>query len=371
MNMKILLIFGTRPEAIKMAPLVKVLESDKRFETVVVVTAQHREMLDQVLELFKIQPDYDLKIMRKAQSLGGITTKVLLGLEDILKGEQPDLVLVHGDTTTTFAGALASFYATPPIPCGHVEAGLRSYNTMNPYPEEVNRVLTDHLCKFHFAPTESAKNNILKEGITSENIVVTGNTVVDALHQINRINHNLPLPVEKKSNEKLVTITMHRRESWGNPLQSVCRAILRLHTELPDVRFVFPWHLNPRVREIISPILSGLDRVHLVEPLDYQHFLNLMSNSYLILSDSGGIQEEAASLSVPVLLLREVTERPEALDCGICKLVGTDEQRVYNEAKSILTNENKRSEMIPKVNPFGDGKASERIRNFIANRWGL
>ncbi len=369
--MKVMLIFGTRPEAIKMAPLVKAFESDSDFETVVTVTAQHREMLDQVLDLFSIEPKYDLKIMKKAQSLSDVTTRVLLGLEKILKDEKPDLVLVHGDTTTTFAGALASFYSTPPIPCGHVEAGLRSFDKMNPYPEEVNRILTDHLCKYYFAPTKNAQKNLLSEGIKEEDITITGNTVVDALKQIQKINKDLPLPVEVGKNEKLVTITMHRRESWGKPLESVCRAILRLHTEITNVRFIFPWHMNPKVREIISPILSGLKRVHLVEPLDYQNFLNLMDKSYLIMSDSGGIQEEAASLSVPVLLLRHVTERPEALDCGICKLVGTDEQKVFDEAREILTNEEKKNAMIPDVNPFGDGTASIRIKNFIAKKWGL
>ncbi|HOO97192.1 MAG TPA: UDP-N-acetylglucosamine 2-epimerase (non-hydrolyzing) [Caldisericia bacterium] len=369
--MKVFTIFGTRPEAIKMAPLVKVFQEDKRFDVKVAVTAQHREMLDQVLNLFSINPDFDLNIMKKKQTLGDITTRALKGLEDILSKEKPDVVLVHGDTTTTFAGALASFYQSPPIACGHVEAGLRSYSMTNPYPEEANRVLTDHLCKYHFAPTESSRQNLLKEGIDPARIVVTGNTVVDALHRIQHINKNVPLPVEKKKDEKLITVTMHRRESWGKPLENICMTILRLHSKYPETRFVFPWHLNPKVREIIAPILSGLERIHLIEPLGYSDFINLLSSSYLVMSDSGGIQEEAASLRVPVLLLRSVTERPEALDCGICKLVGTNEEVVYEEASKLLSDKNARDSMIPEVNPFGDGKASVRIRDFLAREWGI
>ncbi len=367
--MKIMTVFGTRPEAIKMAPLVKIFEQDHRFDVKVIVTAQHREMLDQVLKLFSIKPHYDLDIMKKSQSLGHVTTSALIGLEEIITNEKPDLVLVHGDTTTTFSGALASFYCS--TLCAHVEAGLRSGDMNNPYPEEANRILTDHLCQFHFAPTESAQTNLINEGVSKSSITVTGNTVVDALYYIRRINEDLQLPVNVEPGKRIITVTMHRRESWGKPLESVCRAILRLHTEFEDIEIIFPWHLNPRVRELVSPILSGVERIHLIEPLDYQHFLNLMNHSYAILTDSGGIQEEAASLSVPVILLRDVTERPEAINCGITKLTGTNEREVFENTKEIIEDEAVRRAMIPDINPFGDGKASERIKDFILEKWGI
>ncbi|NLI40235.1 MAG: UDP-N-acetylglucosamine 2-epimerase (non-hydrolyzing) [Caldisericales bacterium] len=363
--MKVLTIFGTRPEAIKMAPLVKLLKNTDGFEAKVVVTAQHREMLDQVLNLFEITPDYDLNIMKKTQSLTEITTKALIGLEEILGKELPDMILVHGDTTTTFVGALAAFYQRPSIPCGHVEAGLRSYDMQNPFPEEGNRLLTDHICGLHFAPTELSKQNLVREGIPENTIFVTGNTVVDALQQIKTMSKNMPLPFEVREGERVITVTMHRRESWGKPLENVCMAILRLVREFHDVHFVFPWHPNPKVRGIISPILSGVERVSLIEPLDYKDFINLMGKSYLVMSDSGGIQEEAASLEVPVLLLRFVTERPEAISCGIVKLVGTKEEDVYNNASELLTDKTKRAKMIPSSNPFGDGHACERIRDHL------
>ncbi len=367
--MKILTIFGTRPEAIKMAPLVKLLKSTQGFEVKVVVTAQHREMLDQVLTLFDITPDYDLNIMKKTQTLTEITVKSLSGLEEILEKERPDMVLVHGDTTTTFVGTLAAFYQRPSIPCGHVEAGLRSYDLQNPYPEEANRLLTDHLCDVHFAPTELTKQNLEREGINPQKIIITGNTVVDALKQIIKMNKDLPLPVQVEQGERVITVTMHRRESWGRPLENVCMAILRISSDFPNTRFVFPWHPNPKVRSIVSPILSGVERIHLVEPLDYRDFINLMGKSYMVLSDSGGIQEEAASLEVPVLLLRQVTERPEAISCGIVKLVGTNEDDVYTAASEMLKDPAKRNKMVPNSNPFGDGKASERIRDFLKLYW--
>jgi UDP-N-acetylglucosamine 2-epimerase (non-hydrolysing) len=367
--MKVLTIFGTRPEAIKMAPLVKLLKGTKDFEVIVVVTAQHREMLDQVLTLFKIKPDYDLNIMKKSQSLTDITVNSLTGLEQILTKEKPDIVLVHGDTTTTFVGALAAFYQRPSIPIGHVEAGLRSYDFQNPYPEEANRVLCDHLCNIHFAPTDNSRDNLLKEGINSSKVIVTGNTVVDALIQIKEMSKDLPLPVESKPGERIVTVTMHRRESWGKPLENVCMAILRMVSDFPDVRVIFPWHMNPKVRAIISPILSGVDRVHLVEPLDYKDFINVMAKSFFIMSDSGGIQEEAASLEVPVLLLRSVTERPEAISCGIVKMVGTNEEDVYKNAFELLSDPKKHQAMIPHTNPFGDGKASQKIRDHLLTNW--
>ena len=354
-----------------MAPLVKTLKKTPDFDVKVVVTAQHREMLDQVLKIFDITPDFDLNIMKKSQSLTEITVRALEGLEEILQSEKPDLVLVHGDTTTTFVGSLAAFYQRPSIPVGHVEAGLRSHDIQNPYPEEANRLLTDHLCDVHFAPTDLSKQNLEREGIPSGRIIVTGNTVVDALQQICALSKKTPLPFDTKDNERIITVTMHRRESWGQPLANVCMAILRLSSEFPDTRFVFPWHLNPKVRSIISPILTGVERVHLVEPLDYKDFINLMGVSYLVLSDSGGIQEEAASLEVPVLLLRRVTERPEAISCGIVKLVGTNEDDVYNEASEVLRDKAKRDEMIPHSNPFGDGKASERIRDYIKQYWSV
>ncbi len=367
--MKILTIFGTRPEAIKMAPLVNFLKKTEGFEVKVVVTAQHREMLDQVLELFKIVPDYDLNIMKKTQSLTEITVRALEGLEEILHKELPDMVLVHGDTTTTFVGALASFYQRPSIPVGHVEAGLRSFDMQNPYPEEANRVLADHLCDIHFAPTELSRQNLEREGINPQRIFVTGNTVVDALQQIRAMSKNMPLPVEARNDEKIVTVTMHRRESWGKPLENVCMAILRIVSDFKNVRVVFPWHPNPKVRSIISPILSNVERVHLVEPLDYKDFINLMSKSFFMLSDSGGIQEEAASLEVPVLLLRKVTERPEAISCGIVKLAGTNEDDVYNCAAELLLDEGKRAKMVPDSNPFGDGKACRHILDAMFAYW--
>lgn len=367
--MKVLTIFGTRPEAIKMAPLVKLLNGSKEFDVKVVVTAQHREMLDQVLALFKIKPDYDLNIMKKSQSLTDITVNSLTGLEQILTKEKPDIVLVHGDTTTTFVGALAAFYQRPSIPIGHVEAGLRSGDFQNPYPEEANRVLCDHISDIHYAPTEHSRENLLREGVNPAKIIVTGNTVVDALIQIKEMSKDLPLPVESKPGERIVTVTMHRRESWGKPLENVCMAILRLVSDYPDVRIIFPWHMNPKVRSIISPILSGVDRVHLVEPLDYKDFINVMAKSYFIMSDSGGIQEEAASLEVPVLLLRSVTERPEAISCGIVKMVGTNEEEVYKNASELLSDSKKHKAMIPHTNPFGDGKACMRIRDHLLTNW--
>jgi len=377
---KILTVFGTRPEAIKMAPLVKELEKEKAFESRVCVTAQHREMLDQVLEIFDIKPDYDLNIMKPNQDLYDITSNILLGIKEVLDDFKPDLVLVHGDTTTTFATTLASFYKK--ISIGHVEAGLRTGNIYSPWPEEANRKLTGILAKYHFAPTNTAKKNLLKEGIKEENIIVTGNTVIDALFLVLekiKQDKNLEQEIINKINSKISThysllntnyilITGHRRENFGEGFINICEAIKELAIKYPDFNFVYPVHLNPNVRKPVNEILSNSDNVFLIEPLDYLPFVYLMSKSYLILTDSGGIQEEAPSLGKPVLVMRDTTERPEALEARTVKLVGTDKKKIIKEVSKLIENKDEYDKMSTSINPYGDGMASKRIVEFLKEK---
>lgn len=361
---KVLTVFGTRPEAIKMAPVVMALKDTPGIECFVAVTAQHRQMLDQVLNLFSINPDYDLDIMKERQDLYGVTTLALNGLKRVYEELRPDLVLVHGDTTTTFAGALAAFYQQ--IPVGHVEAGLRTYNRYAPFPEEMNRCLTGRLAELHFAPTEKARQNLLAEGVPPETIWVTGNTVIDALLKtVGDYDLRSLLPGVDWS-RRIILVTAHRRENWGEPMREIFRAVRELVCSFVDVEVVFPVHKNPVVREMALSELSGLGRVHLIEPLDYEPFANLMNRSYLILTDSGGIQEEAPSLGKPVLVLRETTERPEALMAGTVRLVGTDRERILSEVSRLLTDDEAYESMARAQNPFGDGHAAERIAQTVS-----
>lgn len=360
--LKVMTVFGTRPEAIKMAPVVKALEAALDMEAIVTVTAQHREMLDQVLHLFSITPDYDLNIMSAGQTLYDVTTKALLGLKDVLEEAKPDVVLVHGDTTTTFAGALAAFYQE--IPVGHVEAGLRTGNIYSPFPEEMNRKLTGSLTTYHFSPTSSAEKNLLKENISSEHLYVTGNTVIDALRTTVKEGYHFEeellnsLDYEQK---RIILVTTHRRENLGEPMRHVYRAIRRLVHEFDDIEVVFPVHRNPKVRSIVAEELGDTERVHLIDPLEYEPFANLMARSYLLMTDSGGIQEEAPALGKPVLVLRNTTERPEAVTAGTVKLVGTDEEAVFMTARRLLSDKEAYASMANSVNPYGDGEASRRI----------
>ncbi|MGI1690564.1 non-hydrolyzing UDP-N-acetylglucosamine 2-epimerase [Thermoanaerobacter uzonensis] len=362
MALKIVSVFGTRPEAIKMAPLIKALEREKDFESKVCVTAQHREMLDQVLRLFNITPNYDLNIMKEKQTLSEITTSALIGLERVFNSEKPDLVLVHGDTTTTFVAALAAFYHK--IKVGHVEAGLRSFNKWFPYPEEINRKLTGVLTDLHFAPTTTAKSNLLKEGVSEESIFVTGNTVIDAMaytvkrdyifrdERLNQIDYN---------NKKVIVVTAHRRENWGKPLENICNALKRIAQNYKDVYIVYPVHKNPVVRETVFSMLGTLGNVLLLDPLDTDEMHNLMAKCYMVMTDSGGLQEEVPSLGKPVLVLRDVTERPEAVEAGTVRVIGTEQEVVYNEGALLLENREEYDKMANAVNPYGDGKASLRI----------
>lgn len=360
--MKVLSIFGTRPEAIKMAPLVKKIEQEKDLESIVCVTAQHREMLDQVLSLFDIKPDYDLNIMLKNQTLSQITARALQRLEEILIKEKPDIVLVHGDTTTTFVGALAAFYQK--IKVGHVEAGLRTYNMYSPYPEEMNRTLTGRIAHFHFVPTMKNKQNLLKEGIKEENVFITGNTVIDALKSVvkdnYKFNNNAINKVDFDKN-KIILVTCHRRENLGIYMENVFTAIKEIVHNNKDVEVIYPVHLNPKVREIATNILGHIDRVHLIEPLEYETFANLMAKSYLILTDSGGIQEEAPSLGKPVLVVRKETERPEAVEAGTVKVVGVEKDNIVIVANELLNDKERYNKMAYSQNPYGDGTASEKI----------
>ncbi len=367
---KIMLVFGTRPEAIKMAPLVKAIEKDDELECVVAVTAQHREMLDQVLELFKIKPQYDLNLMKDNQTLSDITSGVLKGIEKVVLKEKPDMVLVHGDTSTTFAGALAAFYAQ--VPVGHVEAGLRSGDIYSPFPEEMNRRLTGVLSSVDFAPTMTAKSNLLREGVDEGKIFVTGNTVIDALLSIVDDNYQLESDLADflAKNKQTVLITAHRRENQGQPMVHIFQAVRRLHEELPEVGFVFPVHKNPRVRALAHEALDGLERVKMIEPLDYEPFANLMNQVDLIMTDSGGLQEEAPALGKPVLVLRENTERPEAVEAGTVALVGTDNEKIFTTAKTLLTDQKAYEAMEKAVNPYGDGKACRRIVQAIKYYFG-
>lgn len=359
---KIMSIFGTRPEAIKMAPLVKAIEQAADLESMVVVTAQHREMLDQVLALFEITPDYDLNLMKANQTLTDITAGALRGLERVIIKEQPDLVLVHGDTTTTFAASLGAYYQQVPI--GHVEAGLRSGNMYSPFPEEANRKLTGALASLHFAPTAEARGNLLHEGITPEKIFTTGNTVIDALlTTVNKEYAFEDTEVDRllAKDCKKVLITAHRRENQGQPMVNIFNAVKDLHETLTDCEFIFPIHKNPRVRALAQEILGDLERVHMIEPLDYAPFANAMNKVDLILTDSGGVQEEAPALGKPVLVLRENTERPEALEAGTVLLVGNDRQKIYDTALTLLTDQEAYAKMQQAINPYGDGQACERI----------
>lgn len=359
---KVMTVFGTRPEAIKMAPVVLELQKHAdRIQTIVAVTAQHRQMLDQVLDLFQITPDYDLDIMSQGQTLYDITTKSLMGLKDVLAKEKPDLVLVHGDTTTTFAGALASYYQQ--VPVGHVEAGLRTGNIYSPFPEEMNRKLTGAIAAIHFAPTATAKANLLKENVNPSHIYVTGNTVIDALMMTVAGDYDFGDDLKDVDfhNHRVILLTTHRRENLGEPMRHIYKALRRIIEEIPDTEIVFPVHRNPLVRKVVEEELAGVDRIHLIDPMEYEPFANLMSLSSLVLTDSGGIQEEAPSLGKPVLVLRNTTERPEAVEAGTVRLIGTDKDVVYAETKRLLTDQAAYDAMSNAVNPYGDGKASQRI----------
>ena len=378
---KIMLIFGTRPEAIKMAPLVKMFQKDnKNFKTIVCVTAQHRQMLDQVLDLFEIKPNYDLDIMQQEQDLYSITSRVLVGIKQILVSEKPDIVLVHGDTTTTMTASLAAFYQQ--IPVGHVEAGLRTNNIYSPFPEEINRQITGRIATYHFAPTLLSKQNLLKENICDRNIFVTGNTVIDALHFVtNKIKNSESLQQKLsqqilkfgydvnrlQNNKKLVLITGHRRENFGDGFISICKAIKTLNQKYLNVDFVYPMHLNPNVRKPIKQVFGKEqpNNMFFIEPLDYLPFVYLMEKAYLILTDSGGIQEEAPGLGKPVLVMRNTTERPEAVDAGTVKLVGTDFNKIIQETSNLLDDEQYYNSMSKAINPYGDGKACERIYTLL------
>jgi len=367
-KIKIMPIFGTRPEAIKMAPVIAELKNSAVFETVVVVTAQHREMLDQVLELFNITPAFDLNIMSNGQTLSQITARVLEGMDTVLESVRPDMVLVHGDTTTTFAAALSAYYRK--IPTAHVEAGLRTQNKYSPYPEEINRKLATSLSDLHFAPTQSAKENLMREGISFEHIVVTGNTVIDALLGVVGLKFDFSgteLATVDFEHKRVILITSHRRENIGNPMTEIFNAVKNIINANQDVEVVFPMHKNPIVRGIANDILKGLDRVHLVEPLDYLPFTNLMGKCYMIMTDSGGIQEEAPSLGKPVLVLRDTTERPEALNAGTAKLAGTDAVSITVHTQRLLDDKLEYARMANAANPYGDGKAANRIVKALAD----
>ena len=383
---KVMLVFGTRPEAIKMAPLVKEFQKQpKRVETVVCVTGQHREMLDQVLKIFDIKPDYDLNIMKQGQDLYDVTARVLTGMRDVLKEVKPDVVLVHGDTTTSTAAALAAFYQQ--IPVGHVEAGLRTHNIYSPWPEEMNRLLTGRLATYHFSPTPLSRNNLIKESVDDSNIIITGNTVIDALYWVvDKIKNNKELDNELEdilskagydvnrlnNGKKLVLITGHRRENFGDGFINMCTAIKDLTVKYPDLDFVYPMHLNPNVRkpihEVFGENLSGLKNMFFIEPLEYLSFVYLMEKSSIVLTDSGGIQEEAPGLGKPVLVMRDTTERPEALDAGTVKLVGTDYNKIVNEVSSLIDDKAAYEKMSKAVNPYGDGLACGRIVNALLYR---
>ncbi|MEJ6528830.1 non-hydrolyzing UDP-N-acetylglucosamine 2-epimerase [Exiguobacterium sp. USCH10] len=365
---KVMTVFGTRPEAIKMAPLVLELKQREGIEPIVVVTAQHREMLDQVLQLFKITPDYDLDVMKKNQTLFDVTTRVLHGLDEVMKEAKPDIVLVHGDTTTTFAASLAAFYNQ--IAIGHVEAGLRTYNKYSPYPEEMNRQLTGVMADLHFAPTDTSAENLLRENKKEADIFVTGNTAIDALKTTVQDDYDSELLNKITGQDKrLVLLTAHRRENLGEPMRNMFRAVRRLIEKYDDIEVVYPVHMNPIVRELAGEILNDLDRVHLIEPLDVFDFHNYASRSHLILTDSGGVQEEAPSLGVPVLVLRDTTERPEGVAAGTLKLAGVEEEVIFELADELLSDQAAYESMAKASNPYGDGEASRRIVDAIVERF--
>lgn len=359
---KVMLVFGTRPEAIKMCPLVNELKKRESINTIVCVTGQHREMLDMVLEAFDVRPDYDLSIMKEKQTLFDVTTNILNRIKEVLEKEKPDVVLVHGDTSTTFVTALACFYLQ--IPVGHVEAGLRTYNIYSPYPEEFNRQAVSIISKFNFAPTDLSKQNLIKEGKNPDSIYVTGNTAIDALKTTVRENYMHP-ELEWVGGSRLIMITAHRRENLGEPMRHMFKAIRRVMDEHPDVKAIYPIHMNPVVREIANKYLGDDDRIHIIEPLDVLDFHNFLSRSYLILTDSGGIQEEAPSLGKPVLVMRDTTERPEGIAAGTLKLVGTEEEIIYNEFCRLLSDQEEYEAMSKASNPYGDGHACERIVDIL------
>lgn len=361
---KVLVVFGTRPEAIKMAPIIKALESNEFIDCIVCVTAQHREMLDQVLNTFKINPQYDLNIMKKNQTLVDITSNALISLDKVIKEVCPDLVLVHGDTTTTLCGSLAAFYNE--VKLGHVEAGLRTYNKYSPFPEEINRKLTASLADIHFAPTEVSKGNLLREGIDNKHIFVTGNTSIDALKTTIDENYRNDL-LDKIGDDKIILLTAHRRENIGENMENIFRAINRILDDFSNVQVIYPIHLNPKIREIADQIIDKTSRVHIIEPLEVIDFHNFMNKSYLILTDSGGIQEEAPYLGKPVLVLRNTTERPEGIDAGTLKLAGTDENSIYDLVSTLLLNKKEYEDMSKATNPYGDGNASKYIVEIIKN----
>ena len=361
-KIKVLSIFGTRPEAIKMAPLVLKMEDDENVDSIVCVTAQHREMLDQVLELFNIKPDYDLDIMQKNQTLTQITARALEKLDKVISDCKPDVILVHGDTTTTFVGALAAFYQQ--IKIGHVEAGLRTYNKYSPFPEETNRTLTTKLADFHFAPTDLNVSNLKKEGTDESKVYKVGNTVIDALIYVANKEYKFENPILKSldfENRKIITVTCHRRENLGENMENIFSALKDIADDFEDVEIVYPVHLNPKVRETANKILEGSSRIHLIDPLEYQPFVNLMSKSYMIITDSGGMQEEAPSLGKPVLVVRKETERPEAIEAGTIKLAGVKKESIYSLAKELLENKAVYKTMSQASNPYGDGTTSEQI----------
>ena len=371
-KLKVMTVFGTRPEAIKMAPVILELKKQPQIEVIVTVTAQHREMLDQVLRLFEIKPDYDLDIMSTGQTLFDITNKALTGLNKVLQEVKPNIVLVHGDTTTTFVGALAAYYNQ--IDVGHVEAGLRTGNKYSPFPEEMNRKLTGAIADLHFAPTQTSKANLLRESVDEAGIFVTGNTVIDALHQTVRNDFSFGNHLLENINygsKRIILVTTHRRENLGEPMRHVYKALKRLTETFNDVEVVFPVHKNPKVREVVNEELGNLDKVHLIDPLDYEPFANLMSRAAIILTDSGGVQEEAPALGKPVLVLRDTTERPEAVEAGTVKLIGTDSDKIYNEAALLLTDEQEYDKMAKSTNPYGDGKAASRIVAALLYHYGF
>ncbi|WP_343643728.1 UDP-N-acetylglucosamine 2-epimerase (non-hydrolyzing) [Chryseobacterium sp.] len=370
---KHLIIFGTRPEAIKMAPLVKEFLKSDDFEAKVCVTAQHREMLDQVLDFFEIKPDYDLNLMKPNQNLYTLTADIITGLRPILEEFQPDFVYVHGDTTTTMAASIASFYAGAKV-C-HVEAGLRTHNKRSPFPEEINRQVAGRISDYHFAPTEQSKQNLLNENIKNENILVTGNTVIDALldstERVSTLSNNNEIDYLKSivdSSKRLILVTGHRRENHGEGFINICEALKEIAINNPDVQVIYPVHLNPNVKEPVYKILSGIDNIHLISPLAYPAFVWLMNKSYMIITDSGGVQEEAPSLGKPVLVMRDTTERPEAVDAGTVILVGTDKNKIVSETQSLLDNGERYQSMSELHNPYGDGKACKRIVDFISSK---
>ncbi|MFL0245893.1 non-hydrolyzing UDP-N-acetylglucosamine 2-epimerase [Candidatus Clostridium stratigraminis] len=370
-KIKVITIFGTRPEAVKMAPLVNELQQREEIESLVCVTAQHRQMLDQVLELFNINPNYDLNIMQAKQSLTGITTKVLEGLEEVFEKEKPNLILVHGDTTTTFAGSLAAFYKQ--IKVGHVEAGLRTFDKYFPFPEEMNRKLTGAIADLHFAPTAGAKENLLREGIKESDIYVTGNTVIDAMNYTVEDEYeftNKELNEIDYKSKKVIMVTAHRRENWGEGIENICKALKNIVENNKEVELVYLVHLNPIVKDVVYKYLDGVERVHLLPPLDTKETHNLMNKCYMIMTDSGGLQEEAPHLGKPVLVLRDVTERPEAVEAGTVKLIGTNMEVIISNANELIRDKDEYDVMRKAINPYGDGKASKRIVDAILYNFG-